>query len=506
MFISSPRPSKHSPVILRVCDFLRFPWAILWKRAKMSRTGAENRKILAARRIMQTLFDKGTAVPPSPGDVAAGQAEGGTPRLRIPHRNQVEMHWATLDELLEPEHPARLVWNCVAGLDLGRWLKRIKAVEGVVGRNATDPRLLVALWVYATVDGVGSARELERLCEKHLAYQWLCGGVSVNYHLLADFRSQGDDAWDALLTQIVGSMLAQDLVSLKRVAQDGMRVRASAGTASFRRRPRLEQALIDAREQVEALKNFAEESPEEGTRRRKAAQQRAAQERQERLEEAMRQCDELEQQREKNAKITGKKTVEPRASTTDPAARVMKFPDGGYRPGYNVEFATDTSSGIIVGVDVTNRGSDSEELPPMLEQLKDRYDRVPDEALIDGGFATLETIDKADELGCTVFSPLREEKKQLSAGKNPYEPKYGDSAAVASWRERMGTAAAKAIYRLRGQTAEWVNAVSRNHGLRFMPMRGESKCRLTGLLHAIAHDLLWGVTLRARAASAAKTA
>jgi transposase len=185
--------------------------------------------------MMQTLFDKGDAVSPSPGDVAAAQAEGGTPRLRVPLRSQVEMHWATLDELLEPEHPARLVWTCVAGLDLACWLKKIKAVQGVVGRNAADPRLLVALWVYATVDGVGSARELERLCEKHWAYQWLCGGVRVNYHLLADFRSQGGDAWDALLTQIVASMLEQDLVSLNRVAQDGMRVRASAGAASFRR-------------------------------------------------------------------------------------------------------------------------------------------------------------------------------------------------------------------------------------------------------------------------------
>jgi len=454
---------------------------------------------------MQTLFDKGNPVAPSPGDVADAQGAGGTPRLRVPHRNQVEMHWTTLDELLEPEHPARLVWSCVAGLNLEGWLKRIKAVEGVVGRNATDPRLLVALWVYATVEGVGSARELARLCEKHLAYQWLCGGVSVNYHLLADFRSQGGDAWDALLTQIVGSMLAEDLVSLHRVAQDGMRVRADAGAASFRRRPRLEQALAEAREQVEALKTFAEESPEEGTRRRKAARQRAARERQERLEEALRQCEELERQREENAKITGKKPVESRASTTDPPSRVMKFPDGGYRPGYNVEFATDTSSGVIVGTDVTNSGSDSEELPPMLEQIEERYGRVPDEALVDGGFATLETIERAAELGCTVFAPLREEKKQLEAGKNPYEPKYGDSEAVATWRERMGTAAAKAIYRLRGQTAEWVNAISRNHGLYRMPVRGEPKCRIIGLLHAITHNLLRGVTLRARVAFRGET-
>lgn len=178
------------------------------------------------------LFDKGPADHPSPSQVA--QAGAGRPRLRVPHRDQIEMHWVSLDELLEADHRARLVWAAVAGLRLDGWLAEIKAVEGNVGRDATDPRLLVALWVYATLQGVGSARELARLCEKHLAYQWLCGGVTVNYHLLADFRSQGGQKWDDLLTQIVAALLAEGLVTLTRVAQDGMRVRASAGKASFR--------------------------------------------------------------------------------------------------------------------------------------------------------------------------------------------------------------------------------------------------------------------------------
>ena len=276
-----------------------------------------------------------------------------------------------------------------AALDLSRWLNSIKAVEGQVGRDATDPRLLVALWVYATVEGVGSARELERLCEKHLAFQWLCGGVSVNYHLLADFRSQGGDKWDDLLTQIVGSLLAENLVTLKRVAQDGMRVRANAGKASFRRKPRLRAVLAGGRAQVEALKKLADESCEDSTQRQRAARQRAAEERQRRLEEAIRNCEQLQQQREETAKISGRKPTEARASTTDPEARTMKFADGGYRPGYNVQFSTDTDSGIIVGVDVTNHGTDSEELPPMLEQLEERYERPPEEALVDGGFASL---------------------------------------------------------------------------------------------------------------------
>lgn len=451
------------------------------------------------------LFDTGEAPPPSPAEAAARfAAEGrsaGRPRLRVPQRDQVEMHWASLDELLEPDHPVRVVWAAVCGLDLSRWLQQIKAVEGHVGRDATDPRLLVALWVYATVDGVGSARELGRLCGKHLAYQWLCGGVSVNYHMLADFRSQNAAAWDELLTHIVGSLMAEGLVTLKRVAQDGMRVRANAGKSSFRRKATLENCLQEAREQVEALKELAEESPQEADRRRRAARERAARERSQHIEEALRQCEQLQQEREASAKRSGRKVNEARASTTDPEARVMQFSDGGYRPGYNVQFSTDVETGVIVGVETVNVGNDSEQLPPMNEQLQARYGVIPEEAVVDGGFASLDAIDQCERQGCKVYAPLKDAAKQLKAGKDPYAPKKGDSAEVAAWRARMGTAAAKAIYGMRCQTAEWVNAICRNRGLWQMPVRGSPKVGTIARLHAITHNLLQGVKLRAQAAA-----
>jgi transposase len=424
----------------------------------------------------------------------------GKPRLRLPQRDQVEMYWASLDELLESDHPARVVWAAVCGLDLSRWLSSIKAVEGSVGRDSTDPRLLVALWIYAVLDGVGSARELARLCTKHLAYQWLCGGVTVNYHLLADFRSQGGEKWNDLLTQVVGSLLAEDLVTMRCVAQDGMRVRASAGKSSFRRRARLEQCLEDAQRQVEALNRQADESVEELNQRQKAARERATREREQRLQDALRHCEELQEQREKSAQVSGRKVTEARASTTDPEARTMKFPDGGYMPGYNVQFSTDTATGVIVGVDVTNHGTDQEELPPMLDQLEERYHRTPEEGLVDGGFASLDSIEQATEKGCTVYAPLKDAGKQLAAGKDPYARKKNDSDAVAAWRQRMGTAAGKLIYRLRCQTAEWVNAMCRNRGMQQMPVRGQQKCRAIGVLYAIAHDIVLGVKLRARVA------
>jgi transposase len=417
----------------------------------------------------------------------------GKPRLRLPIRDQMEMRTASLDELLEADHPARVVWAAVCKLDLKSWLGEIKAVEGHVGRDATDPRLLVALWVFATLKGIGSARELSRMCQESLPYQWLCGGVSVNYHMLSDFRSCGGEKWDELLTQIVGSLLAGGLVGIDRVAQDGMRVRASAGKSSFHRRDHLEECLAVAKEQVETLKQLAEEDTAELTRRQRAARERAVRERQQRIEEAMRQCEELHQQRQASY---GRKDREARASTTDPDARVMKFPDGGYRPGYNVQFATDTESGVILGVEVTNAGNDGGQLPPMLDQLKERYERMASEALVDGDFATKNAIDQADKRGCTVYGPIKAEKKKLAKGEDPYARKEGDSDAVAAWRSRMGTEAAQLIYRLRGQTAEWVNAQARNRGFWFMPARGQPRCRIIALLFAITHNLVTGERLR----------
>jgi hypothetical protein len=358
---------------------------------------------------------------------------------------------------------------------------------------------LVALWVYATLEGVGSARALARLCEKHLAYQWLCGGVTVNHHMLSDFRSQDSEAWDALLTQIVASLLAADLVTMKRVSQDGMRVRASAGSSSFRRKGRLKSFLEQARQQVEMLKELADENPDELNKRQRAARQRAAGERQQRIEQAQKDCEELQQQRDAQAKISGQSAKKARASTTDPEARIMQFADGGYRPGYNVQFATDVESGVIVWVDAVNAGSDSRQLPPMLDQLQGRYQRMPGEALIDGGFATRETIETATARDCVVYGPIKDEQKLLADGKDPYAKKKRDSIAIAAWRTRMGTEAAKTIYKLRAQTAEWVNAQARNRGLRQMPVRGQTKCRIVATLYAIAHNIMEAVKLRAEA-------
>src|SRR5437899_7553497 len=301
-------------------------------------------------------------------------------RLRRAERSQVEMHTLSLDQMLPPDHVARVVWDAVKDLDVTPLLADIRSVEHHAGNPAIDPRLLIALWLLATIHGVGSARAIDRRCTKHMAYRWLCGGVSVNYHTLSDFRTGRVAFLDTLLTTSVAGLLHQDLIVLDRVAQDGMRVRASAGQASFRRHTTLRKCLAEADAQVQALKAQAEVDPSAGARR----QQRLAEDRAARVAAALVEARQLAARRQEVEASKGVKAKEPRASTTDPEARVMKMPDGGYRPAYNVELATTTVGGIIAGADVTNQGSDGGQLTPMTEQLEARYGTKPKEVLADG--------------------------------------------------------------------------------------------------------------------------
>jgi transposase len=409
------------------------------------------------------------------------------------------MRCASLDQLLPPDHSARTVWAFVEKLDLAPLLAPIRAVVGHPGQPANDPRLLLALWLFATIDGVGSAREVDRLCVEHLAYQWLCGGVSMNYHDLADFRSQHVAVLDDLLTQSVATLLHEDLITLQRVAQDGLKVRASAGAASFRRQPTLERCLEEATAQVEALRNQVEEGPSAATRRQQAARERAARERQERIEQALAERAQLAALREKQKKEKGIKydAEQLRTSTTDPEARRMKMADGGTRPAFNVQLATTTESGIIVGVAVTNSGGDGGQLAPMVEQIDQRYGEAPADLLVDGGFTTLQDIATVqEEHGTKVYGPIKDEEKKKARGDDPYQPRPKDAPAVAAWRQRMGTAEAQGLYRLRGQTAEWANAGARQHGLVQVPVRGLQKVLAVALLCALAHNLLREKALR----------
>lgn len=426
-------------------------------------------------------------------------------RLRLPQRNQVEIRCLALDQLLADDHQARLVWAYVEGLDLTPLYHAIQARQGVAGRDANDPRILMALWLYATLDGIGSARRLDELCQDSLPYQWLCGGVSMNYHSLADFRVEHVELLDRLLSDGVAVLLHQGLVQLTRVAQDGMKVRASAGASSFRRRPTLSKCLHEAQAQVAALKTAADEDAAAVSRRQQAARARAARERQERVTAALREAEQLALRRQEVERTKGVPAKEEkiRASTTDPEARTMKMGDGGYRPAYNAQFASTTVGGVIVGVDVTNAGADSGQMPQMVEQVHKRYGQTPVEMLVDGGFAVLDDIQAVHaDHAVKVYAPIKDEDQKRARGQDPFVPRPRDAEGVAAWRQRMGSAEAQGVYRERGATAEWVNAGARNRGLYQVRVRGRLKVLAVLLWQALAHNLLRAVALRASQAAA----
>ena len=342
-----------------------------------------------------------------PARPAEPPAPPGRPRLRTANPQQIVFRTAALDDLIPPDHPARVVWAFVEGLDLSPLYGAIKSVAGNAGRPAIDPRILMALWIYATADGVGSARQLDRLCGSHDAYRWLLGDVAINYHTLADFRTDHVESLDRLLTESVAALLAEGLVDLERVARDGMRVRADAGAASFRRRPTLEEAPAEAEAQVRALREELEQDPAAGDRRRQKARERAARERAERIRGALDRLPELE------ARKKPEDREKARGSTTDPGATVMKMGDGGFRPAYNVQFGTATGGQIIVGVEVVTAGSDAGQMAPMVEQIESRYGERPEEMLVDGGYPQHDQIDEVSGGGAAARCTPRCRRRRI---------------------------------------------------------------------------------------------
>src|SRR5258705_5413245 len=301
------------------------------------------------------------------------------PRMVEANRLQTRFVPMDLEGLLPADHQARAVWAFVERLDLGGFHELIKSREGSAGRPAIDPQILLGLWILAMLDGVGAAREIERLCDYHLAYQWMCGGVHVNHHTLSDFRNLSSDQLSVLLTQTVSALLSEGLVELNRVAQYGMKVRASAGASSFRRRARLESFKKIAREQVEILTKEIEDNSGAASKREQSARQRCAESRERRVERALEELTKAEgQKRSKDPKLNKK---EKRSSITDPEARVMKMADGGFRPAYNVHLTTVPGANAVVAVEVNNEGTDLTTRLLLSEQVDRRHGARPREGV-----------------------------------------------------------------------------------------------------------------------------
>lgn len=411
-----------------------------------------------------------------------------TARVRRPERFQVEMQFYSLDQMLPSDHRARIVWAFVQSLDLTLLYEKIDVTDYKAGRSATAPEILVGLWLLATLDGIGSARELNRRCKTDIPYLWVRGSVGVNYHTLSDFRVQNGEFLEQLLVDTVASLIDRGLVPLETIAQDGMRVRASAGSSSFRRKPTLEKLQREAQAHVDRLKqeNESESERQDADARRQAATERAARERKERIDEALKQHEKLSEQREKRKKGDGEKT---RVSTTDPDARKMKMANGGFDPAFNVQFVSDADARVIVGVDVTNAGTDGGELPPMHEKVCSDFGKTPKKALVDSAYATKESVTAVESAGTEVVSTVPRSEQLEKHGKDPHSRQKGDSDEFANFRARMAKDEYRELYKTRPSIAEFPNAVCRNRNLRQFQVRSLVKVKAVALWHALAFNL-----------------
>ncbi len=491
----------------------------------------------------------------------------GAPRLQAVNRQQMVWRAVDVERLIREDHPARAIWELVGRLDLSSFRQTIGAVQGVAGRPALDPHLLISVWIYAYSDGVSSAREITRRCEYDPAYQWLTGLEAINYHSLSDFRVGHQAALDELFSGVLALLSAEGLVTLERVMHDGTKVKACAGADTFRREETLRTHLEMARQQVQEM---GDPGSEELSQRVAAARARAARERQQRLELAQQELEKLRQSKK------GEPAQEARVSETDPQARIMKQGDGGFAPSYNVQVSTDAAQGIIVGVGVSQSGSDQGQLVPALEKVEENLERRPEQAVVDAGFISRETIVAVDQhqvdlIGsmadtraqaagqfarrgveaafrpeafryqvegdtyqCPAGKVLRYEGKVTGVGvtQHHYRASGADCAAcpfhakccphnaaqgrmvvraeeapaVVAFRAKMQTEAAKQIYRQRGRVAEFPFAwLKAKIGLRQFRLRGLLKVTMEAMWACLTHNIQQWIRLRWRREAALGT-
>lgn len=319
--------------------------------------------------------------------------EYGELKLRRPERRQRCWHEIDVERLVGEDAAVRAIWELSGRFDLSGFASDARTREGERGRALWDPRLLVAIWIWAYAEGVSSAREIERQSRWRPELQWLCGLEVVNHHTLSDFRGRQGEALEEIFTQVLALLSSEGLVSLEQVAVDGTRIRAQAATSSERSRPTIERHLEQARAQVKRLREQGDD--EVVSRQRAAAKQRAARERVERLETALEELRKVEAAQQEVKKNKSK----PRVSMSEPEARRQRESNGGYATGYNAQLATDADNKIVVGVELTAAASDARQLEPTLADVERRLEQKPRQVLADEGYnsrANLEAMQAAE--------------------------------------------------------------------------------------------------------------
>jgi transposase len=424
-------------------------------------------------------------------------------------RFQTRWDFIDLEALLPSDHRARIVLSFVESLELSPLYEAIKSREGEPGRPPPDPAVVLALWLYATIEGVGSARQLERLAQRDLAYRWIAGGVPLNYHGLADFRVAHVAVLDRLLTESVTALIAEGVVTLAEVVVDGTKVRANASRDSFKTADKLSRIEAAVERRLATLKAEVESDPEASSRRQRAARERAAREVKERAARARAALDKVRAEKEQRAKTHRQdeaKKSEPKVSLSDPEARCMRFPDGAVRPAYNAQIAVTPKQGIIVAVAMTDRRNDAGLAAPMVDDMVDRYGKAPENLLLDTHYATAEDIAALAEHAAgpvKVFAPPpseRDDVKPATLAKRAKQ-RAQEPESVKEWRSRMATQAGQEVYSLR-KLIERINGNLKNHGFGFIAVRGLIKAKAVALWHALANNLMAVHRLRIKAANA----
>jgi transposase len=422
-------------------------------------------------------------------------------------RLQTRWDFVDLEALLPSDHRARIVMGFVEGLELSALYDAIKAREGEPGRPPPDPAVLMALWLYATIEGVGSARQLERLTQSDLAYRWIAGGVALNYHGLADFRVAHVWLLDRLLTESVTALIKARVISLEEIVVDGTKVRANASRGSFKTAGKLARIEAAVERQLAELKAEIETDPKASSQRRLAAKERAARDVKERAGRARAALDKVRAEKEKRAKThpqdEARKKSEPSASLSDAEARNMRFPDGAVRPAFNAQLAVTPKEGIIVSVEMTDRRNDAGLAVPMVDDIVRRYGKAPENLLVDTHYATSDDIAAlaSREMDpVTVFAPLPTERDDVKPETlaNRVRNRAKEPEGVKAWRSRMDTSAGQEVYRDR-KLIERINAHLKNHGFGFLPVRGLIKAKAVALWHALANNLMAAYRLQAKA-------
>jgi transposase len=473
-------------------------------------------------------------------------------KWRTPNRAQMRMVPLGVEELIPDDHKARAIWELAGQLDLSGFAETVRTMAGEAGRPAWDPQLLVSVWIYAYSEGIGSAREIERMAQYEPGLQWLCGLEGINHHSLSDFRVRHREALSELFAQVLALLEQEKLLSLERVMHDSTKIRAQAGSDSFRRDKTVQEHLERARKVVAEMGD-----PREDRDRRQAAQERAVRERAERLQRASAELKRIQ---------AGKKEAEraeARVSLSEPEARWMKHGDKAIAPSYNVQISTDATEKVIVGVHLSQCSSDAGSLPAAVGEIEQNLHRKPGQVVVDGGFTNRNSIaamaekdiemigslpdpaersaasmkslgieeafspkffiwdPQSNTLGCPAGRQLKYVGQSRKSGNlyRQYRAAKEDCAGcefrrqccpkssqgrmvsrlereqkdVAALRRRMETPEARAIYRQRGEVAEFPNAwIKDKIGLRKFHVRGMAKAAMEAVWACLTYNLeIW---------------